>query len=476
MPCTVVRFLYHPPLILMLVACGTTQATDIDVVLLAGQSNSVGRATPLVGLGGAVPGATLFDSRVQYYYDVDNTVGAFPADSGQTFGPLTKWFNTDANRSELGHEFGLARSLVAGRDTDVAVIKFAVGGSSISRWQPGQPDHEGLLEAVNDGIQELIDGGCHVNVLGLAWHQGESDANAANAGLYAGRLNTLISSVRSNLHTSFPTLGFDELKVALVEPAQSRPANDETLGRLNTVDSALQAFAASDPHAEFIETSDLAGFVDTVHFNSISQQTIGQRIANALGGVAQPEKPKTFFVQPDSISADTTFNGNFSASNLIGQLDSEESAVDSLAPSSGGAYASSLSANGTAALTLDFDTPQDVTDFVFWNYRNGSVSGARDNGTDRFTLELYDGRGGAGNLLGTYTSTVALAPQTGDTPAQVYDLGGVAEGVVSAVLTLTDTDNSSFVGAHEIGFLAVPEPDSLALLVTLAATLLAPRR
>jgi|GEM_PF-3584238 len=266
-------------------------AQDIDLLLLAGQSNSVGRASPVVDNGVAIPGSSPLDARVRYYFDVDNTGGSAPADSGQTFGPLSTYLNPAFNRDELGHEFAVSRGLVETRNADLAVIKFAVGGANISRWQPGAVDYTGFINAVTDGVEELIDDGFNVNIVGLAWLQGESDARATRAPLYAGRLNNFVSGARNDLNTAFPTLGFDLLPVVLVEPAQLRGASADVITNLNIVDAALINFAATDSSAAFVQTSDIDGYIDSIHFNAQAQQTIGERIANALNDISPPDGP-----------------------------------------------------------------------------------------------------------------------------------------------------------------------------------------
>ena len=433
-------------LFILLALSQSALAQDIDLLLLAGQSNSVGKAIPTVVNGIAIPGTSPFDARVRYYYDVDNTAGRFPADSGQTFGPLSTY--TRLGRDELGHEFAASRRLVETRNNDLAVIKFSVGAASITRWQPGAVDYVGFINAVTDGVEELINEGFNVNVVGLAWHQGESDATIDGAPLYAGRLDTFISSARNDLNATFPTLGFDSLPVALVEPAQIRNATQQTIANLGIVDSAMMNFAVTDSNASFVQTSDIDDYIDAIHFDATGQQLIGRRIASALTGIPLPESP---FIQPDQVTADSVFGGEFTPGFLIGQLSSEFESVSSPAASVGNAYASDV--QSTAVLTMEFSSPQDVTDFVFWNYRNGVGNTSSNSGVGNFTLELFDGVGGQGNLIATISSDTQLAPQNGDIPAQIFSIGAVAEGVSSAILTIEDTDGLGFVGAHEVGFL-----------------------
>jgi len=266
-------------------------------------------------------------------------------------------------------------TLVETRNNDLAVIKFSVGAAGISRWQPGAVDYGGFLDAVTDGVEELIDDGLNVNIVGLAWHQGESDGNASGAPLYAGRLDAFISGIRNDLNLRFPTLGFESLRVALVEPAQTRGAAAQAIANLNIVDAAMVNFAASDGNAAFVQTSDIDGYIDVIHFNAPSQQLIGERIATALTGIARPSETDSTFIQPDSVTADTVFNG-FPPSSLTGQRSSASEAIPIPAASQGNAYASNF--QPTAELTLEFATPQNITDFVFWNYRNREGNGSTE--------------------------------------------------------------------------------------------------
>jgi hypothetical protein len=195
--------------------------------------------------------------------------------------------------------------------------------------------------------------------------------------------------------------------------------------------------------------------------------------AHEFGFVSVPPPP-SLFVQPTFISADTTFSDFFVASNLINQLSSADAVVAAPANSRDFAYAGA-SGSGVATLTFDFAAPQDLTDFVFWNFRNGEGNLSRLNGTASIELRLFDGSGGTGNLLATLITDVDLADENGDIASQIFDLGAIVQGVSSGVLVLRDNDGTGFVGAHEIGFLTaqVPEPTGVAMALGAVISLVA---
>ena len=105
---------------------GHSPAAEIDVLLIAGQSNAAGRADSTL-----LP-PDLRDSEVEYFYHVDSGDGT-EFDSGGTFAPLAPVDGT------FGPEFGLARTLISDHGlTDLAIIKRARAGTDLSvDWAPG---------------------------------------------------------------------------------------------------------------------------------------------------------------------------------------------------------------------------------------------------------------------------------------------------------------------------------------------------
>jgi hypothetical protein len=264
-------------------------ADEVDLVILAGQSNMVGRAATTA----TIPGSDPVDAQVQFYYEVTNTGASFFDSSGQTFGPLTPW-RLNASVRNFGPEISLGRELVHSQGLNPAIVKYAVGGSDIARWQPGTTYYNKLITSVTNAIGKIQAAGDTVNLLGLVWLQGESDAiDSARADAYAGNLTTFIAGFRGQLDSAFPSIGFADTHVFLVEPADwkhgSRPEM-ATAADIAKVDQALMNFAADDANASFIPTSDFVQFeYNIIHFNKADQLTLGMRIAASIRQSQIPE-------------------------------------------------------------------------------------------------------------------------------------------------------------------------------------------
>lgn len=271
---------------------GVAWAETVDLIILAGQSNMVGQANT----NSSVPGSDAADSQVAFYYDVTNTAGSFSDDSAQTFGTLQPWqFNASSQR--FGPEISLGRELINAGDLNPAMIKVAIGGSNIARWQPGPPsgiDYAALTTAVTDGIGEIMLRGDSINLLGMVWLQGESDViNTNRAATYAFSLDSFINGFRAEMNTTFPSVGFDSMHAFLVEPANWKNGSNPGIAsqaNIDLVHNALMNFAAKDDDASFISTSDFTTFEDRlIHFSGTDQLVLGSRIAAAVRETIVPE-------------------------------------------------------------------------------------------------------------------------------------------------------------------------------------------
>ncbi len=265
-------------------------SAEIDLLILAGQSNMVGQAN----ITATIPGMNSSDHRIEYYFDVTNTSGSFADDSDQTFGPLRPW-RFDSNTSRMGPEMALGRNLASQFGFDLALIKLAVGGSDIARWQPSAGvDYLALVEAVSDGVLELLARGDTVNLLGMVWLQGESDAlSTSRADAYSARLDAFINGFRTQMESTHQGLGFADLKLFLVEPANWKNGSNPSIAsaaNIAKVNQALLDFADSNTNAWHIPTDDFVTYDDgLIHFSAADQVSLGARIADSIHSSQVPE-------------------------------------------------------------------------------------------------------------------------------------------------------------------------------------------
>ena len=239
---------------------GYLSAAEIDVLLVAGQSNAAGRADA----AGLVSDPA--DAGVEYFHHVTAASGA-EFDSGGGFVPLT------AVNGAFGPEFGLARALKNDHAvTDLAIIKRARGATNLFEdWSPTGAMYDPFIADCTTALNLITARGDTFKIIGLAWHQGERDSAVGRSGAqYQADLHAFLGNVRSDLHAAFPEAGLENLKVAIGE-VSSKPE----------ISAAQQVVAGLDGGADFVSTDDLNLF-DGLHFDAPGQLVMGDRMAASL--------------------------------------------------------------------------------------------------------------------------------------------------------------------------------------------------
>ncbi len=174
-----------------------------------------------------------------------------------------------------------------------------------------------------------------------------------------------------------------------------------------------------------------------------------------------------FIYHDSATTTDGEFNSNFPIGNLKNSGHTSGSDQEN-ANAFNESYATSQT--GTTypvTITLDFAEAVDLTKFYLWNHSNNGGAGAPANGVGDFTLTFYDGAGGGGSQIGAvFTDTASAAPATGLYSSEEFDFAtyfGV-RSVEFTILNKQGGSTSSWVAVRELGFEAIPEPGSLALL------------
>ncbi len=270
---------------------------NIYVVLLGGQSNALGWGYHqyLLDIGSplAEPQADVdLFTGVEQYLPL-HTLTALQSGSANARiknGSVQQYpAITNAPVSRFGPELSLGRTvrdLIQEPDSRVAVIKHAVGGTSLYKhWLPDGtagraadgPIYQDFQETVQKGIAALQtrypDHG--IKILGMGWVQGEADAGN-HAGSYQANLTALIADLRATID---PNLAFVLSKLS---PNQNTSAN------YDIIRAAQQAVADADPRVVATETAGpdyltAAGFPEGgVHYLSASYLQIGRDLGCAL--------------------------------------------------------------------------------------------------------------------------------------------------------------------------------------------------
>jgi len=229
--------------------------TDYDVILLAGQSNMIGRNGSIDEVLDA-PDERIF----QYGWNGHKVVLANdPLDhDGET-----------ANTIGMGMTF--AKQYLADNPTrKILLVPTAKGATGFqdTYWQDGGTGYNGAITQVEAAIAA---GDSGTNLVAILWHQGEDDNGDYTEAQYAAQLDALISGWRSDIDGATSSTPFIAGDIA-----------DWSTGYDADISAAIEDTPNRVPYTAFVETDDLSDGGDSLHFSAAAQRTLGERYYTAL--------------------------------------------------------------------------------------------------------------------------------------------------------------------------------------------------
>jgi hypothetical protein len=343
----------------MLLVSTHAYADNVKVFLLGGQSN-------MAGLGDTVDLPTspvnLQEPQDDVLFYCNSTLTTLrPGYGYQTtqFGPEITFGRTIADNSP---------------SVQYALIKYAAAGTALyNDWAPTTgPQYTAFRNTVTAGIAALQAAGHTTEIVGMLWHQGESDAIEGQQNNYQTNLTNFIADMRSNYGTNLPFL-----------IGEIRRSN----ANLITVADAQIAVAAADPYAIFVPAADLV-FQDAYHFDTASQMILGQRFAQ---GYIET------FLYPDAPSVDAgvdmiTWSGQPVQldPNIVNNDGGDPQAALIYAwaadPDTGVVFSATDVESPTVTITKATDNPSVVTLTLVVN----NVGRTDPDVTDTMTIDVYD--------------------------------------------------------------------------------------
>jgi hypothetical protein len=284
------------------------------VLLFGGQSNALGWGYRQYLLDTGNPLAMLQDDIDFLYQKPYDSAGMLPENtlmplqSGNSNSNVKKIPNhypalTQAPVSRFGPELNFARrvrDLISEPDSRLGVMKFASGGSSLydlADWRPdgtANRSADGRLYQIFQHTAWRCIGAMknkypthEVEVLGMAWVQGESDALEGQGAQYEENLTRLVADVRATFGAN---LAFVLNKISMNQIAGT--VNTNKLVQWPMVMAAQDAVAAADPKVVATETEGENYEVSTglaegqYHYTTASLLQIGDDLARALVSVS----------------------------------------------------------------------------------------------------------------------------------------------------------------------------------------------
>ena len=249
------------------------------VFLFAGQSNMVGADAHADRIDGYpnFKGAGEPQSDVLYSYILGNgdeaSKGWVPLKPLRSFGP----------------EVTFARSVKQQAKFPIAIIKSAVGGTTVAfDWNPDAPDkgqklYPRTLKLIRESLADLEKRGVRYQLEAVMWHQGENDMlDRKLYKQYADGLTTLIARLRADLKAP-------ELKWYIAEVSEKGIWGMDHRENLGVLRQQQEQVLKADPKLRWVPTSHLAFEVmgsgqPHYHFGTQGQLQMGEAFATAYLG------------------------------------------------------------------------------------------------------------------------------------------------------------------------------------------------
>lgn len=235
----------------------STKSTDpapgrYQVYLLLGQSNMAGRG-PLT----------------KEYLNIHHD-RVFMLDKENKWVPAKHPLHFDKPKAAgVGPGFSFAEEIAKAYPNDtIGLVPCAVGGTPISKWEPGAFDKATQTYPYDDAIKRIREAKKKGTIKGAIWLQGEGDSNPASAALYLARITTLIERVRKE--AGDPVLPF-----VAGELGRYRE-------RYKLINDQLARLPQQVPFTSVVSSEGLTHKGDTTHFNSPSMVEYGKRFAKGM--------------------------------------------------------------------------------------------------------------------------------------------------------------------------------------------------
>jgi hypothetical protein len=173
------------------------------------------------------------------------------------------WDKPKAAGVGLGRDF--SRTLVKARPgARIGLIPAAVGGTSLEQWRFGG-------DLYNQALDRLRSARKCGRLAAILWHQGESDANRAEASAtYAARWVALMQHLRADA-------GAPDVPIVVGELGEfiSRPFAHVVAEQIHALPQLLD-------HVAVVSAKGLTDKGDKTHFDSASQRELGRRYGAAF--------------------------------------------------------------------------------------------------------------------------------------------------------------------------------------------------
>ncbi len=194
----------------------------------------------------------------------------------------------------------------------IGLIPCADGGTSIDDWNP-----EGVL--ARHAITEAQFAQETSEIIGILWHQGESDSLNQQYQTYASKLSGLIDHFRTtlNIHEVPFVLG-------LLPDFLGKSAFGQSAIEYKEINEALQQTAEEKDNCYYVTAAGLTSNSDAIHINAVSQRRFGMRYYQAFSKCEHVIHPLSAETQADTLLYKQEHTKNEQMYMLVAQFSKNE--------------------------------------------------------------------------------------------------------------------------------------------------------
>jgi len=268
--------------IVMFLVVSCRAEKDVDLLLVAGQSNAVGYDTSPDQLP-----QEYVNKNVMFWWRCgDPPADEYDTNSGHKWVELQvqpkgnpkkkgarQYGNFHNGKGGFGPEMGLTRTLLKRQSNrPLAVVKVAYSGTSVLDWDTKAEGscYQALVSEAKLAIAKAKEKGITLHVRALVWVQGEDDARKDRWAEYKDRLEKIIVALRKDLGA--PNM------IALLG-VNSKFVNDKVY--VPKIVEAQKALAETSPYIKYVDDTGCE-IANKWHFSSKGTLDYGDRFAEQL--------------------------------------------------------------------------------------------------------------------------------------------------------------------------------------------------
>ncbi|KRG10768.1 sialate O-acetylesterase [Staphylococcus sp. NAM3COL9] len=197
-------------------------------------------------------------------------------------------------------------------DETIGLIPCADGGTSIDDWAENQVLTRHAISEAEFAMENS-------DLIGILWHQGESDSLDGKHLDYETKLNQVVNHFRQALNV--PQLPF---VMGLLGDFLGQEAFGQSASEYTQINEVIKTVAEAKDNCFYVTAQDLTANPDEIHIDGQSQRLLGMRYYRAFSQGDNVESPLPEETEVDRLLYDKDYTKNEQMYMLVARLSKNE--------------------------------------------------------------------------------------------------------------------------------------------------------